>query len=73
MTKQAYTVHDVIAAECNLEPMVCLYCGSNEVTYHQYIGDASCGDCGKWQLNPEEEVLTDGLSNSINQGNYESP
>jgi len=45
-----YTVYDVIIAECNLEPIVCLNCGSEEVTYHQYIGDAYCANCGKWQL-----------------------
>jgi hypothetical protein len=51
-----YTVHDVIKAEHNLEPIVCLYCGSNEVTFHQYVcnGDAYCADCGKWQLTGEQ-------------------
>ena len=45
-----YDVFDVINAECNLEPMVCLKCGSNEVTFEQYVGDAYCTECGTWQL-----------------------
>lgn len=45
-----YTVHDIINAECNLEPLVCLYCGSHEVVFQQYVGDASCQECGIWQL-----------------------
>jgi len=46
---ETYTVEDVIMAECNLEPIKCKFCGSLEVTYFQYIGDASCASCGKWQ------------------------
>ena len=49
MTK-TYDVQDVINAECNVEPLECRYCGSLEVVYHQYIGDASCEECGEWQL-----------------------
>lgn len=45
-----YTVHDILNAEINLEPLICLACGSHEVTFHQYIGDAYCANCGKWQL-----------------------
>ena len=56
MTEQTYTVHDVIARGYNLEPLTCLYCDSKETTFYQYIGDAHCGDCGEWQLNPEEET-----------------
>lgn len=52
--KKKYTVHDVIDAECTLEPMVCLFCGSTEVTYLQYVGDAQCGECGKWQIEDQE-------------------
>ena len=48
--KEEYTVHNVIAAECTLEPMICLHCDGSEVTFDQYIGDAYCADCGKWQL-----------------------
>lgn len=49
-----FTVHDVLNAECNLEPLVCLYCGSYEVVFQQYVGDAYCQDCGSWQLDEEE-------------------
>jgi hypothetical protein len=49
-----YTVHDVIRAGCNLEPLECLHCGHvGEVTFNQFVGDAYCGWCGQWQLNPE--------------------
>lgn len=50
---KTYDVQDVINAECNLEPLRCRFCGSLEVTYLQYVGDATCGACGEWQLNPE--------------------
>ena len=50
---KAYTVEEVIAAEITLEPMVCKFCGSHEVTFLQYVGDAQCGDCGEWQLDEE--------------------
>ncbi len=50
-----YTVHDVIRAECSLEPLVCVFCGSEEVTFNQYIGDGSCGTCGKWQIGDAKE------------------
>ena len=53
-TTKEYTVYDVMATEYNLEPMVCLYCGSNEVAYYQYQHDAHCESCGEWQL-PEDE------------------
>ena len=52
--ERVITVHDVIFAECNLEPITCLFCNSQEVTFNQYIGDAYCADCGEWQL--EESV-----------------
>lgn len=55
MSEQCYTVEDVIAAEYTLEPLCCKHCGSREVTYHQYIGDAYCADCGRWQLEIEED------------------
>jgi len=44
-----YTIDDILNAECTLEPMVCKYCGSNEVVFLQYVGDATCQSCGKWQ------------------------
>jgi len=50
-----YDVEDVLEAGCTLEPMICRHCGSDEVTFHQYIGDASCAACGEWQLDDEEE------------------
>jgi hypothetical protein len=47
--RKSYTVHDVDRAGYTLEPLRCLFCGSPEVTYHQYIHDARCENCGKWQ------------------------
>lgn len=54
MEKEYYDVDNVIAAECNLEPIKCRFCGSIEVDYMQYMGDAHCAMCGEWQLNPED-------------------
>ena len=51
---KTYTVEQVISAECNLEPIECKFCHSLEVTYDQYIRDALCGDCGKWQIEDDE-------------------
>ena len=48
--KETYDVQDVINAECTLEPIKCRFCGSLSVIYMQYVGDASCENCGKWQL-----------------------
>ncbi len=45
-----FTVHDVIAAGYTLEPLVCLHCGYEGITYLQYVGDAYCANCGEWQL-----------------------
>jgi hypothetical protein len=47
--RKSYTVNDVDRAGCTLEPLRCLFCGSPEVTYHQYIHDARCEKCGRWQ------------------------
>ncbi|AXK43999.1 hypothetical protein DVR09_16225 (plasmid) [Erythrobacter aureus] len=45
------TVHTVLAAGCNLEPIECIHCGDDEnVTFNQGIGDAHCATCGEWQL-----------------------
>ena len=44
-----YYIQDVLNAEINLSPLHCKFCDSNEVVYHQYIGDASCQNCGEWQ------------------------
>ena len=53
--KEKYDVQDVIDAGCNLEPIECRYCKSLEVTYHQYIHDACCDSCGRWQLEIEKD------------------
>ena len=50
--KRAYDVQDVIDRGYSLEPLKCRYCGKvGETTYYQYMGDAHCAVCGKWQLN----------------------
>jgi ribosomal protein S27E len=46
---KTYTTQEVINSGINLNPIKCNQCGSIEVTYHQYIGDACCSDCGEWQ------------------------
>lgn len=52
---KVYDVQDVINAECTLEPMKCRHCGKiGEVTFHQYVGDAYCAECGKWQISGDE-------------------
>jgi ribosomal protein S27E len=53
--KKVYDVRDVINAEITLSPIKCRYCGSLEVTFNQYIRDASCGTCGKWQIGEGKE------------------
>ena len=52
---KGYDIWDVINSECTLAPLKCRYCGSLEVTFLQYIGDAQCDDCGEWQLEREVE------------------
>jgi len=49
-----YTIEDVWEAGCTLEPLACLDCGSTEVVFNQYLNDASCQSCGKWQ---KEDIL----------------
>jgi len=50
-SKIAYTVYDIIKNEVNMEPLMCIHCKQvGEVTYHDYMGDAYCELCGKWQL-----------------------
>ena len=52
--EKTYTIHDVLAAECDLQPMKCIHCGYVGMTnYFQYIGDAHCEICGKWQLDED--------------------
>ncbi len=48
---QTYTAEQVRQAEYMLEPIKCVYCGSLEVTFLQYVdgGSAQCADCGEWQ------------------------
>lgn len=48
--KEFYDIEDVINAGYNLEPIKCRKCGSLEVEFLQYIGDATCSNCGSWQL-----------------------
>jgi hypothetical protein len=45
-----FSVDEVREAECTLEPMKCIHCDSLEVTFHQYVNDAYCADCGEWQF-----------------------
>tara|TARA_R100000742_G_C4278956_1_gene102522 strand:- start:1301 stop:1681 length:381 start_codon:yes stop_codon:yes gene_type:complete len=61
------TIKDVQQAECNLEPLHCLNCDSTEVTYHQYIGDAYCSDCGEWQedISDRERLRKENLIEAI--------
>ena len=49
-----YTVIDVKAAAITLEPLLCLCCGSQEVTYLQYLGDGQYACCGEWQTGENE-------------------
>ena len=56
MGKRVYDVQDVVDAECTLEPLVCRFCHSQEVTFYQYIGDAHCARCGRWQLEEEDGI-----------------
>lgn len=48
-------VQDVIDRGYNLDDLVCRYCGSHEVVFNQGIGDASCQECGEWQLEKKQE------------------
>ena len=48
--KKEYQVEEILQAGYNLEPIVCQFCGSHEVVFDQYIGDAYCEACGRWQL-----------------------
>jgi hypothetical protein len=53
-----YTIADVQAAHITLEPLTCTFCGSQEVTYLQYIGDGQCATCGRWQTVDSESYST---------------
>ena len=53
----SYTVHDVLHAGHNLEPLSCLHCGVvGETTFNQGIGDAHCAACGAWQLEKKQKT-----------------
>ena len=54
MKVKTHDVQDVINYGYTLEPLKCRACGSLEVTFMQYVGDASCASCGEWQLEPKE-------------------
>lgn len=54
---KVYTIYDVIRAECTLEPLECIFCKSHRVTFHQYVEDAYCYECGKWQLEESTKTL----------------
>ena len=56
MKIKTYTTKDVINAEYNLEPLECIFCKSLEVTFHQYIGDSYCAECGKWEGGEYEAI-----------------
>lgn len=46
---KSYSVRQVKKAGITLEPIKCKHCGKvGEVVYNQYIRDASCQTCGKW-------------------------
>ena len=56
MDKQSYDVQDVIDAGYTLEPLKCRFCASeHDVTYNQYVNDALCEVCGKWQIEDSNE------------------
>lgn len=50
-----FTIHDILQAEINLAPLICLHCNEiGEVTYHPEVQDAYCEMCGNWQLDKKE-------------------
>lgn len=53
--EKTYNVYDILNAEYNLSPLKCVKCNSLEVTFHQYIGDAYCANCGSWQRDEYEK------------------
>ena len=55
--KVVYNVLNVLTAHCNLEPLACLNCGSQEVIFLQSVGDAICQDCNEWQLDCINDIL----------------
>ena len=59
---EVFDVQDVLDVGYTLEPLVCRYCGSLEVTFYQYVGDTHCAKCGAWQLGPESRRVEHELS-----------
>lgn len=58
LEKEVFTVHDIIEAGFNLEPLKCLHCNHvGEVIWDQYVVDGYCQSCGRWQLEDEENQL----------------
>ena len=51
---KTYDVQDILDVGYNLEPLECRYCKSQEVEFLQYMGDAYCSSCGRWQLEAME-------------------
>lgn len=47
--QRKYFINDVIKAGYNIEPLTCLNCNSQEVTFNQHLNDAYCSECGTWQ------------------------
>ena len=47
--QRKYFVEDVINSGYNIEPLTCLNCSSQEVTFNQHLNDAYCSECGTWQ------------------------
>ena len=47
--KQEYTVDDMRKVGYTLSPLVCIHCGSHEITYLQYLDYATCDECGEEQ------------------------
>lgn len=48
---ETYNCDQVRAAGYMLEPLKCIFCGSLEVVFLQYVdgGSGYCEECGKWQ------------------------
>ena len=47
--QRKYFVNDVINSGHNIEPLTCLNCSGQEVTFNQHLNDAYCSECGTWQ------------------------
>lgn len=49
--QKTYTCDQVRAVGYTLKPLKCIFCGSLEVTFLQYVdgGSGYCEECGGWQ------------------------